>query len=387
MKHIVLLSLDTLRYDCIGYQPDKKELLKHDVLKYLKTPTLDEISEKSICFTQCISTNTYTTAAHASVLTGLYPSRHGVRAFYQSKLRKDIYSIAEILKVFGYTTVLATDTPVNFLPLDMNKGFDHVFDKDDTGVFQFLEKYKNEKIFLFAHFFDIHDPYLFTMCRSYDNSDYFSTLKGVYEQCIIPFPSETTDAWHIWRNLSGQIGRRKDVMFPLYVQGISKFDMNRFRTFFSRIQKLHILDDSLMIIFSDHGEGKKSNDNPDDFWHGGEVFDNVVRVPLIVYHRDFPNNVLDKTVSLVDIFPTIVENATGESVKDILPYSINGHTLLDTREREAAYCETSLSRNMLKFRDVQIPFLQNCSQMSSFLLQRAIRTRNKKFIYYGEPEN
>ncbi len=71
MKHIILISIDNLRFDCVGYQPDKRELARHDVLKHLETPNLDRIAEKGVCFTSCISTNTYTTASHASLFTGL----------------------------------------------------------------------------------------------------------------------------------------------------------------------------------------------------------------------------------------------------------------------------------------------------------------------------
>ncbi len=67
-RQILLISIDNLRYDCIGYQPDKRDLEKQDVLKHLSTPTLDKIAGRSTCFTRCISTNTYTTSAHASVL-------------------------------------------------------------------------------------------------------------------------------------------------------------------------------------------------------------------------------------------------------------------------------------------------------------------------------
>lgn len=55
MKHIILISIDDLRFDCVGYQTDKRELQKYDVLQYLRTPTLDRIAEKSLCFTQSIS--------------------------------------------------------------------------------------------------------------------------------------------------------------------------------------------------------------------------------------------------------------------------------------------------------------------------------------------
>src|SRR3990170_3243786 len=100
-QNIILISIDALRFDCVGYQPDKRELEKYNVLKYLETPTLDSIAEKSLCFSQCISTSTYTTSAHASIFTGLYPPKHGVRAFYATKLTKDVFTLSEILKTFG----------------------------------------------------------------------------------------------------------------------------------------------------------------------------------------------------------------------------------------------------------------------------------------------
>src|SRR5208283_2580115 len=125
MKNIILISIDNLRFDCVGYQPDKKELIKYDVLRNLETPTLDLIAERSLCFTHCISTNTYTTAAHASMLTGLYPPGHGIRAFYEKKLSKDVYTLAEILKVFGYETVMMTDVASLFQPLELHRGYHH----------------------------------------------------------------------------------------------------------------------------------------------------------------------------------------------------------------------------------------------------------------------
>jgi arylsulfatase A-like enzyme len=107
--NIVLICIDTLRFDCVGYQPDKKELREYNLEGLLKTPTLDGIAEKSLCFTNCFSTNTYTTAAHASVFTGLYPPRHGVRAFYNHKMDSGVKTLAETFREHGYETAMAID--------------------------------------------------------------------------------------------------------------------------------------------------------------------------------------------------------------------------------------------------------------------------------------
>ena len=160
MKNIILISIDNLRFDCAGYQPDKKELMKYGVLKDLETPTLDRIAEKSLCFTQCISTNSYTTSAHASILTGLYPPGHGVRGFYDKKLSRDVYTLAEVLKLFGYETAMMTDTSMLFRPLDIHRGFDHFFHIDEDPLLKLLEEKRDGRLFVFAHFYDVHDPFL-----------------------------------------------------------------------------------------------------------------------------------------------------------------------------------------------------------------------------------
>ncbi|TNF52787.1 hypothetical protein EP227_06835, partial [bacterium] len=379
MKHIILISLDNLRYDCVGYQPEKGELQKFDVLKYLETPTLDEISEQSLCFTQCISPGTYTTSVHASVFTGLYPPGHGIRAFYETKLNKNVYTLAEILKVFGYRTVLATDTHFLFHPLNLSRGFDHVFEKDDFNLFRFLEEKSEEKIFLFAHFYDIHEPFMYSEHKDFDNSDYFEALRNVFEQHNVHFPSSVSDGALLWKTLKERIGQNIDTLLPLFIKGITKFDRNRFKVFIDNLRKNSLLDDGLMIIFSDHGEGKGSKKVPDKFIHGGDVFDNVIRVPLMVHHRDINRKVVDNLVSLVDIFPTVIELSLQKNTDDILPYKMNGLSLNSSRERDYVYSE----RWFLKMAKLHF----NLSMASSVLWQRAVRTRNKKFIYYGEPES
>jgi len=378
MKHIVLISIDDLRYDCVGYQPDKRELQKYDVLQYLSTPTLDRIAEKGLCFTQSISACSYTTASHTSVLTGLYPPRHGVRALYETKLHKDIYTLAEILKVFGYKTVMATDTNFLFSPLELNKGFDYVFEKNDSGLLTFLTENADEKIFLFVHFYDVHEPFLYSNAEGSDNGDFYEILRHTYQQHGIPFPGNTTDSALLWKNLKGHVGQKIDILLPLYVRGVTKFDKNRFRGFIERLQTIKLLDDGLVFIFSDHGEGKAKNVDPDVFAHGASLFDSVIRVPLVMYHRDFSHSIIDKLVSLVDIFPTVIELALGKNPADLLPYALNGHALTSQNKHEYVYAELW----MVKMFNLHF----NLSIATSFLWQRAIRSSTEKFILFGEPE-
>ncbi len=66
---ILLVTLDTTRADRLGsYGHTEAE-----------TPTLDALAATGHRFAHAYTTVPLTTPAHASMLTGLYPPRHGVR--------------------------------------------------------------------------------------------------------------------------------------------------------------------------------------------------------------------------------------------------------------------------------------------------------------------
>lgn len=382
MKNIILVSIDNLRYDCIGYQPDKRWLKRYDVLKYLETPTLDSIADRSLCFTQCISPGTFTTSVHASILTGLYQPRHGVRQFYEKRLNKDVYTLAEVFSILGYETVLATDIPQLFKPLNLHRGFKHIFYNNDDALYKFLTEKKDKRLFLFKHFFDVHEPFMFSeyeVSPDY-NKDFYDALITLYTEHNLNPPSDVTreKAHILWRNLNDHIGKRDiNILFPYYVRGVSKFDKGRFKYFIDNISNLGLLENTIMVIFSDHGEGRVYEDDPDYFGHSGGVYEDVIRVPLIIHDTNSAGMIIDDLVSLVDIFPTLISQASNKDYRELLPYEVDGILLDSSRKRKWTYSESWLM-------DERVNSLSIIS--SSILFQRAIRTEDKKCILYGEPE-
>jgi len=385
MKNIVLISIDNLRFDCVGYQPDKKELIKYDVLKHLETPTLDRIAEKSLCFTQCISTNTYTTAAHASIFTGLYPPGHGVRGFYDKKLSGDVYTLAEILKIFGYETAMMTDTSMLFQPLEMHRGFDHFFHIDERELLKFLGEKRDRKLFVFAHFYDVHDPFLLSKNPEFRRREYLDAMDELCRKFKVDLKisgRENVKQCHrLWRRLVDRIGYKgHGTFFPLYVRGVTRFDQGRFGNFIGGIDSLGLRKDSLLVIVSDHGEGKSLPENPDNFTHGGKLYDSVIRVPLMIYDQEYSHRMIDDNVSIVDIFPTILNLAVGQKADSLLPYKPHGICLdsLSGEDDRFVYSE-NWSRDT---GDTSVPDLY-----PSFCLdQRSLRSSADKFVIHGEPE-
>jgi hypothetical protein len=385
MKHIILISIDNLRFDCAGYQPDKKELVKYDVLKYLETPTLDRIAEKSLCFTECISTNSYTTAAHASILTGLYPPGHGVRGFYDKKLSRNVYTLAEVLKPFGYETAMMTDTATLFQPPEIDRGFDHFFHIDEEGLLKLIEEKREGKLFVFAHFYDVHEPFLLSKNPRLAAGEYVEALESLYEKYRLKMGSAGVKDFKryrkLWLRLVDHIGYKShETFFPLYVRGVSRFDRGRLGEFIGRLDSLGLLKDSLLVVISDHGEGKSLPENPDNFTHGGRLYDSVVRVPLMIRHEDFSHRLMPQTVSVVDIFPTIIRLATGQKADDLLPYDLHGLRLDSPAGGGDRFV---YSENWCRdAKGIPVPDLYP----SYYLDQRSLRSGSRKFTVYGEPE-
>ncbi len=76
---VLLVSLDNLRYDCVSYAKEKPHLKQFYVENLVDTPNIDEIASGSSVFTNCFSTSSYTTSAHASLFTRLLQPKHGLR--------------------------------------------------------------------------------------------------------------------------------------------------------------------------------------------------------------------------------------------------------------------------------------------------------------------
>src|SRR5438093_8187621 len=84
-RPIILITIDTLRADRLGSYGSPRGL----------TPALDRFAQDATRFTAAITQVPLTLAAHATLLTGLHPVRHGVRTNDRFRLRPDIPTVAE----------------------------------------------------------------------------------------------------------------------------------------------------------------------------------------------------------------------------------------------------------------------------------------------------
>jgi arylsulfatase A-like enzyme len=167
--NVVLITLDTTRADHLGAYG----------YAGVETPNIDALARRGVLFTQAMSPAPLTLPAHTSIMTGTYPTYHGVRVNGNTAVGQAQTTIAETLSERGY----ATGAWVAAFVLDgrwgLNQGFDVYDDHFDLGKYKhldlgavqrpanevmdaalsWLEAHKQGPFFAWVHLYDPHTPY------------------------------------------------------------------------------------------------------------------------------------------------------------------------------------------------------------------------------------
>ncbi len=136
------------------------------------TPAIDALAGEGFRFPAAASPAPITQPAHASLLTGLLPRRHGVRDNGQV-LPPGPATLGERLKAAGYTTAAVVSGYPLAAEFGLDRGFDHYDDRFSAGGQGRLERPAAETTaaalawlagaagpwFLWVHYYDPHDPY------------------------------------------------------------------------------------------------------------------------------------------------------------------------------------------------------------------------------------
>jgi arylsulfatase A-like enzyme len=334
--NVILLTLDTVRADHLSLYGYNRNTTSN-LIKFAQSATL---------FTHVSAAGDMTLTSHASIFTGTYGSWNGIRSHVSSTSvhgqgvpMSDAYpTIAEILSKQGYSTaaVVANTgflTPawgfdrgfqlfyypsaLRMLPPDREyylrygarrllthfmdtSEFDMMFlraEEINRQAYRFLSHAGNARrpFFLFLNYMDAHSPYV--PPAPYDalfpGRDR-SVPVGRYDQL---FEELATNR--------GQMSPKELRNFvSRYDGGIAYMDA-QIADLIARLKQLHLYDNTLIIITSDHGEALGERNL---LGHGISADQDQVNVPLIVkYPGQGQKQVVESRVGHTDILPTILE--------------------------------------------------------------------------------
>jgi len=286
-----------------------------------RTPYLKRLSREAMVYENCVSPGTWTFPSHVSLFTGMYPHEHGVHEITggekvaycrKANIALSAPRLAEQFEAKGYSTACISN---NFM-LSKHTGFQYGFQRfvsqnsspwfdsqlatearslgaNPMQVLQELvkrgrakdiPKYAKELIkikkiakqtnypmekgaaktaemlasfplkpsfFLFIGLFDMHEPY--PSFSDKDTQDAFTGIKPMNKHTLHKLKEE-------------------------YKEGAERLD-SQIGGMIATLKRRGLYDNSIIIITSDHGQ---AFDEHGFMYHGIYLYDEVVRVPLII---------------------------------------------------------------------------------------------------------
>lgn len=328
--HIILIVIDALRFDrltCNGY--DKPT-----------TPHLDKIASQGVTFENAFSSTNATDPSLTTIFTGLHPYTHGIVSHGMDvdpksiNVVKKISYISEVLKKCGYRTFA-----LDWLDRWHKKGFDYYsgfisgrkfllkipsrvralvrsllpqrlylsslkIDRAETladMALSLIRRYSNQPMFFFIHFWDTHTPY-------YAPKNYLSCFQKMSYNCSLTLSDliKEVDGEQAKRVIKMAAAGCSDVneVLARYDASIAYVD-GQVGRIYQVLEDEGLLDETLLIITSDHGESLLEHGIY--FAHHG-LYDVSIHVPLIMRGPDIPaKKRVNGFVQHTDILPTILD--------------------------------------------------------------------------------
>jgi arylsulfatase A-like enzyme len=295
-SNLVLIVIDTLRSDRLGCYGNGDSL----------TPTIDALREDGILFRNAIVPCPRTTQSVSSLMTGLYPSEHGVRRIFD-RLDGEARTLAEVLRDSGYETYAIVSNPVlRRATSGLSQGFHHYDDAflptpfnqelplrlfetyihrirlrnldatstTDRAIDCLREREKGRPFFLWIQYFDPHWIYL--------PPPEYRDLEPQQIQEITDIYEEFDKRRLTMGTLMYRYSYTESLLasFRQLYDGEVRYCDAEIGRFLSFLKSEGLYETSLIVFTADHGEGLGEHDYYFD--HGLHLFEDEVRVPLLV---------------------------------------------------------------------------------------------------------
>ena len=291
---VLLVTIDTLRADRVGAYGGPPGL----------TPAMDGLAAEGATFTEALASVPLTLPSHATILSGLEPTRHGVQDNGTYVFPASHATLATALKARGYATGAFVAAYVLDRRFGLARGFDVYDDAIDRGG-EGRNVLESERpcdsvsasagtwmasgrgaFFAWVHFYDPHAPY-------------------EASTSLPPYDAEVARADGCLKSVVAAARERAG-------------------------------SDLVIAVLGDHGESLGEHG---ESTHGFFLYQSTLRIPLIVTAPGMTGGTrLDGIARTADVLPTVLALAGAEA-----PPGIDGTNVLAGRGRES-YAETIYPR-------------------------------------------
>ena len=239
------------------------------------------------------------------MFTSLLPAHHGAFFSRRTPLPASIPTLATELRAAGYRTAAFTGGGQIAPEFGLDRGFDtygvNVGGPDFSSAVRaglgWLEEDLGHPAFLFLHTYEVHHPFTPepAMLAVFDDG-YDGELPAEISKDLLT-RINTGEAVITDRDLAHIVAA--------YDAEIRSVD-GAFGRFLAGIGELGLLEDSIVVFTSDHGE--EFGEHGVVGWHSHTLYDELLRVPLLIR---FPGGrdgglSIDQQVRLLDLAPTVL---------------------------------------------------------------------------------
>jgi arylsulfatase len=299
--HVIVVVADTLRPDRLGSYGGRRGL----------TPFLDELAGRGVRFANAYAVSSWTMPSVASLFTSRYPSQHHVATF-DAKLPDAELTFAEVLAEHGYDAAGFTANFHVTQALGYAQGFalwqaikpvkegqakvrgGELLANNRRWLAERAQRAPGRPRLLYFQFMEAHGPYeppqpfrsRFAAPHALGD-DAAANLKLVQGE-------------HASLSLE-----QSALLASLYDGEVAALD-GVLRLLFQDLAQGGLLDNAVVVITADHGEefGEHGSHG-----HGTALFDETLRVPLLIVAPGLTPRVVEQPVSLIDLAPTLLELA------------------------------------------------------------------------------
>lgn len=339
----------------------------------VKTPHLDALAARGMVFDKAYCNSPLCSPSRTALMTGSLPSRTGGYD-NAAEFRSDLPTFAHYLRRLGYDTILSgkmhfcgpdqmhgfeerltTDIyPADYgwtpdwdraraHPLDRLSWYDDLnpvvdaglcvrtsqieFDEEvvfsaERSIHEYARGRRNRPFLMVASFNSPHDPYA-AMREYWDLYDHALIDMPRVEMADVALDAHTRRLRHMLLMNDEQLTEEQIRNARHAYYGSISFCDYHLGRLLSTLKKTGLQNDTVVLFFGDHGEmlGERG------LWYKMTFFEGAARVPLVAAGPGIVKGRFGGAVSLIDILPTLVDLAGGDSTRD-LATPVDGRSLL-----------------------------------------------------------
>ncbi len=302
IKYVFLWVVDTLRRDSLGVYGSK----------IVKTPNFDALARHGALFERSIIQGNHSLPSHASILTGRYPPVHTLEhpkarvrgtllfeSYHRAGWHTALFSAnGYVSRKWGYRRGI--DEYVNFIRQGLASDARHVWRRTLRTIERQMTRRPDQPLFFYILTIDPHVTY--APPRKYRKMYYPGRYRGKLPRRITGFDLN--------KLISGVLKVRTkddmDYLTALY-RGEITYNDHWFGVMMAELKRLGILDESLIVVTSDHGDEFHEHGS---FGHAKSLYQENIAVPLILWWKGIEAAApirIPYNVEVQDIFSTVLD--------------------------------------------------------------------------------